>query len=36
LRVQINLRFHPNSIKSPHLQCRIAVTEKSDPCADAP
>jgi hypothetical protein len=36
LRVQIKLRFDPNSTKSPHLQCGIAVTEESDPCADAP
>jgi hypothetical protein len=36
LRVQIKLRFDPNSTKSPHLQCGIAVTEKSDPRADAP
>jgi hypothetical protein len=35
-RVQIKLRFDPNSTKSPHLQRGIAVTEKSDPCADAP
>ena len=36
LRVQIKFRFDPNSTKSPHLQCGIAVTEKSDPCADPP
>jgi len=33
LRVQINLRFDPNPTKSPHLQCRIVVTEKSAPPA---
>jgi hypothetical protein len=36
LRPQINLRLHQNPTKSPLLQYGIAVTNKSDPYADAP